>query len=127
VYPIGGVEFKFADDLVVGTSGAQLGFNVRVGKKLTDELAVSVFGGYQNREYRLDEDNLIPEGVLRDTRVPVGVELDYRPGENIVLRAAGGAVVWQETQIDDKDGDDVFEEAQDGPTLFVALSASITF
>lgn len=126
VYPIGGIEYKFADDLVVGTSGAQLGFNVRVGKRFSERFAVSVFGGYQNRDYRLDDDSLIPEGVLRDTRVPVGIELDYRPSENIVFRLGGGAVVWQETEFDDEDGDEIGADESD-VTGFLAFSASITF
>lgn len=126
VYPVGGIEYKFADDLVVGTSGAQLGFNVRIGKRFSEQLAVSVFGGYQNRDYRLDDDSLIPEGVLRDTRVPVGIELVWRPSENVVFRFGGGAVVWQETTFDDEDGDEIGSDESD-LTGFLAFSASITF
>lgn len=126
VFPIGGIEYKFADDLVVGTSGAQLGFNVRVGKRISERLAVSVFAGYQSRDYRLDDDSLIPEGVLRDTRVPVGLELSYRPNDNVVLRLGGGVVAWQETEFDDKDGHKIGRDRSD-PTGFFAFSASITF
>lgn len=122
VIPLIGVEWKVSDRVTVATEG----LGARVTARLNDQLAVTLSGKWELREYRLDDTNLLPDGVARDRRVPIGLWLDWKPTDSVKLSVGGGVVVWQEFRFDDRNGDRVSETNTD-PAAFLGLSGSISF
>lgn len=120
--PIIGLEWSVGKGISLTSEGLGLTLNAGV----TDEVSFLLSGGWELREYRLEDDNPLPEGVLRDSRAQVGVGFQWRPAPNVSLEITGGAVVWQEFEIDDRDGHEVAEVNTD-PTPFVRIGGRITF
>ena len=102
----------------------------RLGARLSAQVApdwtFSIFGRYELREYRLDSDSSVPDGVMRDTRVPIGVGVAWEPCKRFRLGLDGGVIVYQEFIFDDKNGNRVAKDRAD-PTGFVGISAQIRF
>lgn len=122
VIPIVGLEWKAGDGISITSEG--LGLTLSAG--LSDKLSFLLTGGYELREFRLEDDNPLPKGVFRDARATIGTGFQWRPLPNITLELVGGAVVWQEFEIDDQDGDEVAEVNTD-PAPFVRFIGQITF
>lgn len=124
-FPILGIDWEITRGLTLSTSGAGAGGQIRLTQALSDQWAVSAVVGYEQREFRLD-DKPIADGVFRDSRVPVGVELAWRPTDAFSARLTAGYVVWQEIEFDDADGDEVSEDDVD-PAPYVGISANWQF
>lgn len=120
--PLLGVEWKVSDRVTLSTEGTGL----RVAAKLDEAFTVALSGGWESREYRLRDDGPLPDGVARDARVPIAVSLDYAPSRTFRLSVFAGAVVWQEFQFDDRDGDEISETNTD-PAPFVGISGTFSF
>jgi len=122
VIPLLGIEWKVSDRVTVSTEGT----HVKVTAQLNKQLAVALSGGWELREFRLDDDAPLPSGVVRDRRVPIGVSLEWKPTHNTQLSLGGGVVVWQEFRFDDRNGDRV-SETNTNPAAFVGLSGKLNF
>lgn len=122
VVPLIGVEWKINDRVTLASEGTFGTLNV----KLNEEWSATFSGGWELRDYRLDDDPVLPDGVVSDSRVPLGVAFEWRPSPNISLSLGGGVVVWQEFEFRDSDGDDVSETNTD-PAPFIAFSALFRF
>lgn len=123
VLPVLGVEWKISDRLSFATQGIGGGLTY----KLTDALDLTLRASYDPRDYRLDDDRaLLPGGVVQDDRVPVGLELTWRPSPMIALSVYGGAVVYQEFETLDSVGNTVSEVESD-PAAFIAVRGTIRF
>lgn len=122
VIPLLGVEWKVNDTVTLSSEGTKL----RLAAKLSEQLTVALQGGWELREFRLDDDNVLPEGVVRDSRIPIGVSLDWKPCPRAAISLTGGAIIWQEFRFDDRNGDRVSETNTD-PTPYIGLSGRITF
>jgi len=122
IVPLFGVEWKLSDTVTLSTEALGAALNAR----LNDDWWFTLRGGWEFREYRLDSDGPLPDGVFTDTRVPIGVGFSYRPSQAVSIDLLGGAVVWQEFRVQDSDGHELTEINGD-PTGFVRLSARITF
>lgn len=122
VIPLLGVEWKVSDRVTVSSEGTR----VKITAQMNKQLAVTLSGGWELREYRLDDDNTLPDGVARDRRVPIGLSLDWKPSDNIQLSFGGGVVVWQEFRFDDRNGNRISETNTD-PAAFVGISGKINF
>lgn len=88
---------------------------------------VELFAGavYNSREFRMDDEGPVPNGVFRDQRVPIFAGVQWDPTPNIQLVAAGGVTVYQQYEILDDGGDKVSDDESDPTGLFyVRLSAS---
>jgi hypothetical protein len=95
-----GVEWQVSD---------KVSFNVRgLGAELRAQIAREWFASldttFEIREYRLNDSNPLPFGVVRDHRVPVGVGLTYRPSGSFDITLRGGVVVWQQFIVDNQNG-----------------------
>lgn len=101
-----------------------LGATLRFG--VTEQLGLIVTGAYELREYRLEQDAIVPVGVLRDERAIVGGGIEWRPWRRFSLELIGGAVPWQEYEVDDQEGDPVARVNTDAAP-FIRLSARFTF
>lgn len=94
--------------------------------KATDRLTLLLDGAYESRDFRLSDDNPIPGGAMKDTRVPIALGARWRALENLLLTGRVGVYAYQNyefrnaasTEVDDIDVD---------PSMFVTLEAQVTF
>lgn len=122
VIPLIGLDWKVTDQVTISTEGT-------VGKiavKLDDQWSVNLTGGWELRDFRMDDDSPVPDGVLSDSRIPIAVSLEWQLSQMCSLTLTGGAVVWQEYEIRNRNGDDINEINTD-PAPFVGIAAQFRF
>jgi Domain of unknown function (DUF6268) len=78
--------------------------------KATDDLNLGASIGWLRREWRLDNDGAAPEGVFRDSAVPLLFNVDWSPSERISVEASAGVAFARTLKIYDKEGDELAEE-----------------
>ncbi|MCC6320188.1 MAG: hypothetical protein IT438_01985 [Phycisphaerales bacterium] len=120
--PLFGLDWSITDTLTLSSSATGL----KLANKLDDRWTVWLSGAYESRDFRLDDDNPLPNGVLRDRRVPVKVGFDWTPCSGAVVTLEGGAIVWQEFKIDDESSDTLSED-NTKPAPFVGVSVQLKF
>lgn len=88
----------------------------------------SLFGRaeYTLRQFRLNSDNPLPSGVVRDEEIRGGLGLARRGDDGFEFELLGGLELWRELSTLDRDGTHVSEDEID-PTPFVALSLTLSF
>ena len=102
------------------------GLNGKLSYALNDAWSVFVDGRYEFRQFRLDDGNIVPEGVLSDESVPFSLGVTYAPQPAFSAFAAVGVVAWREFELLDEDGGDVSTTEAD-PTAFVAVGLKWAF
>jgi hypothetical protein len=120
--PVLGVEWQINETLRFETRG----LGAALTAKLNDQWSVFIDGGYASREFRLDDTNAQPEGILRDRRGQVGAGVSFAPAPFIEFTLRGGAVVWSEFRVDDRNGNEL-RTIDAKPTPYIALSGTIRF
>ncbi|MBC7782886.1 MAG: hypothetical protein H7144_03525, partial [Burkholderiales bacterium] len=83
-------------------------------------------GRYELRQYRLADDAIVPEGVLSDASIPLGVGARFSANDNISVSLSGGAVVWREIEFFDDDENSLSDDTTD-IAGYVAASVKIAF
>lgn len=122
VLPLVGVTWNLSDT----TRFSLNSLVARFESDLHPDLTFFIDGGWELRDYRLEDDGPIPAGVVHDVRVPVGAGFVWTASDRLKVELSGGAVVWQRFRIDDNDSNRVGEEHTD-PAPFVRLEVSINF
>lgn len=94
---------------------------------INDQLEFAVKGEVELRDFRLDDSRPAwRDGVIQDLRVPIGVELIWKPLEYLTLALEGGAVVYQEYEFRDASGDEL-NDIETQPAPFVGLRLEYRF
>ncbi|MEM8834653.1 MAG: hypothetical protein AAGD00_02420 [Planctomycetota bacterium] len=122
VIPIVGVRWQVNDQVLVESRGP--GLRVRVDPN--DDWAFFFQGGAEFRNYRLDEDGPLPDGVVDDVRIPIEAGVIWSPAGGLELELSGGAIVYQEFDIKTGSGRD-FSEPETDPAGFISLALRWTF
>lgn len=122
ILPLVGVEWAITNTLNLSTSGT----GVKITNTLDDNWAVWFAGAYESRDYRLADDGPLPSGVVRDSRVPLKIGLDWSPNPGLKVSLEGGAIIWQEFEIDTRDSDTIAQDNTD-PAPYVGLSVQLRF
>lgn len=97
------------------------GSGCRVGYTFSPALSVGVAARYDAREWRLAPDDRVPQGYFDDTRVQLGVDVQWTFRKAWTLGLEIGADVYHEIGIDDRDGNRVTVFEAD-PAPYAALS-----
>lgn len=105
---------------------SQNGRAIRLAYKASEELSLFLEGGYESREFRLDDEGIAPDGIGKDRRVPVALGAQYRFTPAISLTGKAGAHVWQRYRLDDEEGTKIAEFEAD-PSAFFALELRVAF
>jgi hypothetical protein len=93
----------------------------------TDELDVFFRAAYERAEFRLDNNReVLPNGTKRDERLLVGLGVDWRPAQGLLLRVEAGAAAWQRFEYRDRSGGRVSNTESD-PAAYVGVSLRFTF
>src|SRR5205807_396148 len=64
-----------------------------------ESLTISLSGAYEYRDFRLDHNGPIPDGVGRETRIPIILGVAYTPTKRISLEAGIGYALGQNIQV----------------------------
>jgi hypothetical protein len=122
VLPLLMFDWRIADRWRLRTTGT----TGILSYELDDEWTLTLDAGWNEREYRLADDGSLPDGVLRDQRLPVAVGLVWNASDTVSIHARGGAIAWQEYTIDNSNGDEVSQVESD-PAGFIELGGSVRF
>jgi hypothetical protein len=106
--PVPQIQWQINDrwKLDVGSNGPRADLWYKASESLN--LGASV--GWLRREWRLDDDGVAPEGVFRDSAVPVMFNIEWTPHRQIAVDAGVGATVSRTLTVFDGEGLEVAEE-----------------
>lgn len=94
---------------------------------VSDDWDVALRGRVEYRDFRLDDSRPAwRDGVVRDLRIPVGVEAAWKPIDGLTIAVEGGAVVYQEFEFLDSDGDDL-GDVETEPAAYIGLRVEYRF
>ncbi len=122
VIPLVGIEWQITPDVRFATRA----LGGELAMRLNDQWSIAFEARYDLRVFRLGDDNVLPEGVVRDRRIPIGAVVRWKPCERVRIELRGGATVWQEFQIDDRNGVEQ-SEIETKPTPYVGLAVEFRF
>lgn len=122
VVPLFGFDWKVNDRVTVRSTGLM----VEARAQMLTEVAFTLGGGWDFREFRLADDHPIPDGILRDNRVEVTAGVEWTPLEWMMIGVKGGALVWQEFKLLDNEAESEFEFNSD-PAAVLGMYGTITF
>jgi hypothetical protein len=115
IIPIPGIDWKISEQWRL-TSMNQPGLFVLYSA--SDAWTLSLGARYESSEFRLNDRDAAPEGIGRETGVPIEFGVEYRPSRNITLGATAGTYVYREFELDDRNGNDLSDfEADPGAVL----------
>jgi hypothetical protein len=83
-------------------------------------------GEYQHRNFRLDRDGPLPDGVGRDRRIPVMLGVRFQATPQLMIEGAVGEYFGQNLTIDDRDGNEIADVDLDA-TPFLGLKLTYRF
>ncbi len=118
VMPVPVFSWKISEQWNLGTSA---GRSLRLSYAPSEQWRFFADAGFENSEYRLDDDGSSPEGVFRDTRVPLSLGFAYVPSERITISVLGGFNVYREFVLDNRNGDRVHKDKSKTSPMLAAL------
>ena len=125
VFIVPQIDWQFSPGWSVKTE-SRSAFTLTLSRALDPAWAAEVRTHYWLRRFRLDEDSLIPEGVVQDDRIALEIGMKWTPCESFWAGLHVGLDVWQEFIIEAKNGNDIAEPSTD-PAPFVAFALSASF
>lgn len=123
VLPLFLVDWRLNDDLAFALEGPQ----AELVWSASESLRLSAFAAFEIRAYALADDGIVPNGVFNDERVVVGVGADWRVASDVRLRGRIGAIVSQEFDVENANGEEVITAETDGTGLTASIGLSIRF
>ena len=107
--------------LSLGTlSGASLSYEAN------DKLSFELRAGYNERNYRLDEDGFAPEGVFQDKSIDLRLGVNWQPQPGLEIEAGIGSELWRRFKIEDSNGNRL-RRVESDPTLVLFAGLSYRF
>ena len=125
VIPIINFNWKLADRWTLSTDTEAQGAGIKLAYQACDSASIFLSGGYLFREYRLNEDGATPDGVGRDSGIPIAIGTDWSISSQVTLSIRGGMLFAREFELDDQEGQELQElDADAAPFLTAALRFS---
>lgn len=116
--PVPIFDWRINEQWRLGTSA---GRSLRLSYAPSKTWMVFADVGYENGEYCLDDDGASPNGVFRDSRIPVSLGVAYMPTERVTLSLLAGFNVYREFVLDDKNGERVHKDKSKPSPVLAAL------
>ncbi len=122
IWPYVGFRWQAADWLEFAAQGTQL-----EARAFLDE-HWSVFGRaqYALQQFRLNDDNPLPAGVVRDEEIRAGVGIERREARGLSIELLAGLNLWRELSTLDRGGQLIAEDELEAAP-FVALTLNLSF
>lgn len=130
IIPIAFIDWQITDLLALRTRSGFRHIGGEFEFTPVDYMTFTAGAGYERREYRLDDSDLVDTKVaMRDVRVPVSAGVRLNAGPSFDLHLRGGAYVYQEFTFLAEDDDGVFarENEETNRAGFVSLNATLRF
>lgn len=121
IWPYVGFRWRATPWLEVAAQGTALEASARVA----DRWRLLGRAEYSLRQFRLNDDNPLPSGVLRDEEIRAGVGVEYASGRGFGVEVLAGINLWRELSTFDRDGQAVTEDELD-VTPFVAFALRLS-
>jgi long-subunit fatty acid transport protein len=128
-FPIPIIEWKINDQWTLSTEGARgaaSGGGARLAFNASEQLTLTLRAGYEFRAFRLDDEGPVPDGVGRESRIPVTLGVEWRALPQLTVGGSVGYAFGQTYTLDDADGNRVDREDVDG-ALVAGVGVSFTF
>lgn len=130
VVPIITAFYQPHENWILSAGGGPPAAGRTLGATLTfqpqPDLGISLTGAWDHRQFRLNDDGPIPEGIATDSRIDIILGVNWGITSHISLRVEGGVSFAQEYEFEDEDNDTVIETDGD-PTPFLGGSISFSF
>lgn len=128
IIPLVTLDWKLGprSQLETGGLGGAGGVGVRYTFKPTRQWDLFGQARWVGREYRLDDDGPIPEGVARDQRFEVAAGARYNFTPNIQVHGRAGVDFFNEIELLDRTGDQISSEDVD-PSVVLGIGVTIRF
>lgn len=123
VFPIVGIDWRFAPNWRLSNENQP---GLYLSYRPNETWRFSAGARYDSSEFRLEEDNFVPSGIGRDSRVPVTIGVDWSPIPTLIVQGRIGAMVYQELQLRDRDRNELASTNVD-PNLFVSIGLVLRF
>jgi hypothetical protein len=123
ILPLLGLDWRFDERTSLSSEGKP---GLTLAYALDSSWIVRTGFTYESRNFRLDRDGPIPNGVARDTRLPVFIGIRYAPNRQIDIDLVGGVMFMQTLEVDDSEGVELSEEDVD-TTPFLRISVAFKF
>ena len=116
-YPI--LRWQLDERWSVETTGFDFGSGGggRLTYRANPELAFTLDGSYDQREFRLDNEDTLPDGVVRDTRIPVWLGVLWSPQPGFSLNARVGVLAFQEFTFENSSGVEAVQMETDATAI----------
>ena len=121
-YPLPILHWQIEDRWLLATGDDGL----RLSYKAWEEWTFFTSLDWEAREYRLSDTGPIPNGVLRDDRIPVVLGANWKPNEHVEIEATIGAMAWSRYEFLDSTGTRIADPDGDA-SLMAGLSARVRF
>jgi hypothetical protein len=122
IVPLLGLRWSINERLTLATEG----HGARLSATLSDEFTFSIFGRYEIRDFRLDEDAALAIGIVQDTRLPLGAALEWRPTPRVSITLSAGVILEQEYTFLNENGDELADD-RTGAAPFVGIRGEWKF
>ncbi len=122
VVPLLGLRWRINEMFSLTTEG----LGARLSAKVSDQMTVSVFGRYEIRDFRLDDEAAVPGGIVQDTRLPIGATIEWAPTPRFSLALSGGVIVAQKFTFLNQHGDELSGDRTKAAP-FIGLRAELKF
>lgn len=122
IWPYLGFRWQAADWLEFAAHGTQVEARAQLG----EHWSVVGRAEYALQQFRLNDDNPLPGGVVRDEEIRAGIGLERRHTEGLTIELLAGFNLWRELSTLDRAGQDVAEDELE-TTPFIALTLSVAF
>lgn len=122
VLPFLGIDWEISETLRLRSQGTTLSLE----QALTERWSAALSAGFESRQFRLNDDSPLPEGVIRDQLLGVGLSAAYTFEGGSSIRFGGGAIVYRELEALNRNGLEVGEQDVD-PAPFIFISGNVKF
>jgi hypothetical protein len=123
VIPIPALDWKLDEQWRISTAGKP---GLTVFYSPTERWTLSLGAWYDERNFRLDESGPVPNGVGRESSVPVEFGIVFRPMPNLEVNGALGARVLNNYEIDSATGATLADIDAD-PSAYLGFGVTIKF
>lgn len=127
-FPVVLVDWAVTPRIRLSNASSLAGSSLRLSYALCDQWLLFAQGGFERRDFRLNDDSdaPAPDGIFRESRVPVALGVVWRPNAHFTLGVRAGMALGGSIQIDDEDGDELYDD-DIGAAPFIGVEASLRF
>lgn len=115
VFPIVGIDWRINKQWRLSNENQP---GLYLSYEIDENWRLSAGARYDFSEFRLEQDNFVPNGIGSDERVPVTFGVDWTPTPNVTVQARIGAMVYEKLKLRNSQRDTLGEsDVKAGPYI----------